>query len=207
MLKVAFKYLIGYNNNEKKVYMKTTKKGKKTNPKVKEQKKLKKVNINNISISEDENNIKKLCFIIIGIIFIIGIVYGVTELIKKDPEKNKDSIAGEINYNKVSVGTILNRPYDTYYVFVYNADDANAVLYSTIMTKYMNKDKSDKIYFCDLANQLNNSYYDVGNDNKSNPKATKTDEFDFGDVTLIKISKGKIVKYIEDLEKIKEILR
>lgn len=181
-------------------------KNEKINPLIKGQKKIKNIKFDNSGTNGDENVLKKLIIIVIVIAAIIGIVYGITELIKKSPETSKEVVEGEINYNKVSVGTILNRPYSEYYVLVYNADDTNAVLYSTILTKYMNKEKNDKIYFCDLANQLNAPYYNVNNDNKSNPKATKIEDLDFGDLTLIKVSKGKITKYIEDLEKIKEIL-
>ena len=58
-----------------------------------------------------------------------------------------------------------------------------------------------------MNNKLNNTYYNVGGDNKSNPKATKVEDFDFGDLTLLKISKGKIVEYLEDYEIIKEKLK
>ena len=93
---------------------------------------------------------------------------------------------------------------------VYNGDDSKAVLYSTILTAYMQKSDEDgykKIYYCDLSNSLNSAYDDVNNDDKSNDKAVSVTEFDFGDVTLLEIKNGKITKYIEDYEQIKEILK
>lgn len=186
--------------------MKKENKKEKINPLVKEQKKIKNIKVNNNIDSDDENTLKKLIIIVIVIAVIIGIVYAVTELVKKDTEATDEIVSGEINYDKISVGTMLNRPYDKYYVLIYNADDTKAVLYSTILTKYMSKENSEKIYFCDLSNRLNAEYYNVNNDNKSNPKAKKVEEFNFGDLTLVKVEKGKITKYIESIDEIKEIL-
>lgn len=187
--------------------MKKENKKQKINPIVKEQKELKKIKVNNSNIDDDTNIIKKLVVIVVVIAVLIGIVYVVTELVTKDAEEETTITEGEINYDKTSVGMILNRPYDEYYVMVYNAEDADAVLYSTILTKYMNEEDSTKIYFCDLNNKLNSSYYNVDKDNKSNPDAKSVEDFDFGDLTLIKVKKGKIVKYVEDLDTIRKILK
>lgn len=181
----------------------------KINPMIKNQKELKKVKINKENSVEDENVVKNFIIITIVIAVLIGIIYFVTELIKKKPEIEKEITVGAINYDKTSVGTILNRPYDEYFVLVYNEKDKNAVLYSTILTKYMQKSNNKdylKIYFCDLDNTLNNPYYNVNNDNISNKNISSTKDFDFGDLTLLNIKNGKVVKYVEDLNEIKKIL-
>lgn len=162
----------------------------------------------NIPNTDDENVIKKLIIIIAVIVVVAAVVYATTELLgKKETETNEPGvIAGEINYDKVSVGTILNRADAHYYVMVYNGEEADAMLYSTILTKYAAKEDSLKIYYCDLNNKLNSSYYNVNNDNVSNTNPKKTEEFDFGDITLLEIKNGKITKYLEDLEAIKKQL-
>lgn len=179
----------------------------KENPIMVEQKNVKDLKVKN----ESDNVIKSFIIIIIVIAVLIGIIYGLTEILKKDESDNTNSvITGEINYDKVSVGTMLNRPYDNYYVLVYNSDDDKAVLYSTVLTKYMQKSSEEdytKIYFCDLANSLNSKYYNVNKDGKSNSSAKSIDEFNFGDLTLIKVENNKISQYIEDYNKIKEILK
>ncbi len=179
----------------------------KENPIMVDQKKVKNIKIDN---SEDTNEIKSFIIIVVVIAVVIGVIYGLTEIFKKDELPKDEVVAGTIDYDKVAVGTILNRPYDKYYVIVYNSDDEKAVLYSTILTKYMQDSKEKdyvKIYYCDLKNKLNNDYYNKNNDGKSNPKAQFVEEFNFGDLTLLKIEKGKITKYIEDLDSIKEILK
>lgn len=182
----------------------------KINPVIKNQKEFKNIKMNSAKDIEDENSIKTLIIIIIIIAILIGIVYGATEILKKEPKPTNEITKGNINYDKTTIGTILNRPYDEYYVLIYNSEDNDAVLYSTILTKYMkNSNKKDyiKIYYCDLSNKLNEPYYDVDNDNISNQNVSKIEEFDLGDLTLIKVKNGKITQYIEDLEKIKENLK
>lgn len=185
------------------------KKSKKTkeNPIMLEQKKLK--NIKAVD-SEDTSEIKSFIVIIIIIAVLIGIIYGLTEILKKDESPQNNAPIGIIDYDKTTVGTMMNRPYDKYYVMVYNSEESEAVVYSTILTKYMQKSENKeyiKIYYCDLNNKLNSEYYNKNNDGKSNPKANKIEELDFGNLTLLKIENGKITKYIEDVDTIKEILK
>lgn len=178
------------------------------NPIMVDKKNVKSVKTNNTS--EDALEIKSFIIIVIVIAVLIGIIYGLTEVLKKEDEVTPSITTGSINYDKVSVGTLLNRPYDEYYVLVYNSQDEDAVIYSTLLTQYMQSSEEagyTKIYYCDLDNSLNSIYYNVGEDDKSNPEASTTKEFDFGDLTLIKVEKGKITKYIEDYDSIKKILK
>lgn len=174
---------------------------------VKENKKIKNIKID--KSVDDSNEIKAFIIIVAVIVLLIGAIYGLTELFKEETVLD-NSVPGEINYDVVTVGTILNRPYEEYYVLVYNQEDDEAPIYAAVLSKYMeNSAEKDyiKMFYCDLHNSLNKGYYNVNNDNKSNPKAAKTEDFDFGDITLIKIKNGKITKYIEKIEEIKEVLK
>ena len=182
--------------------MAKTKKQEKLNDKVKT-KNIKKVDIDKYT-SEESKEVKKFIIILLSIIVLVLAVYGITRLINKDKDNNDDRTvtAGSIDYDKVSVGTLFNRADDEYYVIVYDGEASNAIYYSALMNKYMNKEKSNKVYFCDLSNELNKKYY-VGEDKDSNPNATTSSELAFKDLTLIKIKNGKIVKYLETLDTIK----
>jgi hypothetical protein len=175
----------------------------KLNDKVKIKKDKKKLNIDKFETDESKE-VKRFIIILLSIIVAVLAVYGITRLINKgkDEETEREVTAGEIDYDKVSVGTLFNRADSEYYVIVYDGEDANAIYYSALMNKYMNQDKAIKVYFCDLSNALNKKYY-VGEEKDSNPKATKPSELALKDLTLIKIKKGKIVKYIESLDTIK----
>ncbi len=178
----------------------------------KSNKKAKKLLNRNIKeTSEDENLIRNFIILIVVIAIIIGIVYFASEALHKEKKTTAEKdIPGSINYNIVSVGTLLNRPYDEYYVLVYNSEASEAPKYSTLYSMYLgNEDDDDfiKAYYCDLNEPINAKYYNVGNDNKSNPKAKKIEDFDFGDLTLLRIKKGQIVEYIEDYTTIQEKLK
>lgn len=179
----------------------------KINPIMGDQKKLKGLKANN---DTDENEIKSFIILVIIISILIGAIYGVTELLKKKDNNEETKTVGKINYDRISIGTLLNRPESEYYVMIYNTNDSNAIVYSTLLTQYMSKSSEKdyiKIYYCDLENKINSNYYNVNNDNKSNPDAKKISELDLGDITLIKVKNGKIIKYVEDYNKIESILK
>ena len=182
--------------------MAKTKKQEKLNNIVKT-KNTKKVDIDKYT-SEESKEVKKFIIILLSIIVLVLAVYGITRLINNNKDNNEDRTvtAGAIDYDKVSVGTLFNRADDEYYVIVYDGEASNAIYYSALMNKYMDKEKSNKVYFCDLSNELNKKYY-VGEDKDSNPNATTSSELAFKDLTLIKIKNGKIVKYLETLDTIK----
>ena len=182
--------------------MAKTKKQEKLNNIVKT-KNTKKVDIDKYT-SEESKEVKKFIIILLSIIVLVLAVYGITRLINNNKDNNEDRkvTAGAIDYEKVSVGTLFNRADDEYYVIVYDGEASNAIYYSALMNKYMNKEKSNKVYFCDLSNELNKKYY-VGKDKESNPNATISSELAFKDLTLIKIKNGKIIKYLETLDTIK----
>lgn len=172
------------------------------NPLFGNQKRIKSVNFS----SDDDNIIKKFIITVVIIVLLVGIVYGATELFKKK-DNNVDVTQGEVNYNIVTIGMLLNRPEKEYYVVIYDQNDSNAVMYSAMISNYANNNGKLKVYYCDLSNKLNSSYYNINNDNKSNPDAKKISELDLGDLTLIKVSNGKIVKYLENYEDIKSYLK
>lgn len=157
--------------------------------------------------SEESNEIYRFLIVLGIILLIIAVIYLTAVLVENkrntNNTANNDPVAAEIDYDVTSVGTILNRPYDNYYVIVYNSEDTEAFLYSSLMASYKKVGDSKKIYLCDLSNPFNSSFASE----KSNPSATKVDEFAFGKITLLEISKGKITRYVESLDQIKEILK
>lgn len=150
--------------------------------------------------SEDEQEISRFIkILLIVVVFILGIYYFTSIVVKKEYDINKDITKGEISSNNIIVGSILNRPYDEYYVLVYKSTSNKVALYDTITNLYQTKEDSLRIYVVDLNNQLNEKY----SSQESNPNATKIDEFKFGEITLLKIKDKKVDNYIEDIEKIK----
>lgn len=155
--------------------------------------------------SEAEELVRKFILILVIVVaFIIGIYFVTNLLVKDTTNETETSETGEINYDIVTVGTMLNRQYDEYYVLAYNSEDVEAIYYSSIITKYQEKEKL-KIFHLDLNNSLNDKYNANGGD--TNPEAKTIEELKLGKITLIKVKKGKINKYIEDIEQIKATLQ
>ena len=158
-------------------------------------------------VAEEENQVKTFIIIVLAIVGLAAILVGVTELFNKKENIEEEVETVEISYDNVSVGTILNRPNKDYYVLLYRSDDNSAPLYASIMSMYQEKSHEDgyiKIFYCDLAKAPNSNYY--LKNNTSNKEAKTVEDFSFGDLTLLKISKGKITKYIESIDEIKKVL-
>ena len=159
--------------------------------------------------TEEENEVKRFIIIVIIIGLFVGAIYGLTEIFKKDEVKEEEKQDVTISYDKITVGTLLNRPYDEYYVLAYDSEENRAVEYSAMLTQYKDNSKEEdyiKIYFLDLSNGLNKKYYNVNEDNKSNPDAKEIEDLDFGNLTLLYIKDGKIKEYIEDYKTIQKKL-
>lgn len=175
----------------------------KLNDKVKTKKSKKGINIDKYE-TDEAREVKRFIIILFSIIILVLAVYGITRIINKGKKTTEETnvTKGEIDYDKVSVGTMLNKLDKEYYVIIYDGEASEAVYYSALVTTYMNKEKSLPVYFCDLGNALNKKYY-VGDSKESNKNARSVDEFAFKDLTLLKIKNNKIEKYIESLDTIK----
>ena len=57
------------------------------------------------------------------------------DLFNKEETKTEETVQGSVNYSVASVGQILNRPYDEYYVFVYDTTGDYATDMNSLLTK------------------------------------------------------------------------
>lgn len=174
------------------------------NRQIRRNKKIKNKNINmlNKNIGDEENSIKRF-MIIVGVMLLVLLgIYIITDKVKNKEEEPK---AVEINYDIMNIGGLLNGSYDNYYVLIYNSKSSTSGIYKSILDNYEESSyETDhkKMYYIDLDNKLNSSYYNVNDDDKSNPDAKSIKELDLGDLTLIEVKNKKIVNYIEDFNKI-----
>lgn len=168
-------------------------------------KKVKKNDINKNVNTDDEKLVVKFIVVLIIISLIAVGFYFISKNIVKNRDDNTTESNVTISYDKVNVGMIFNRPYDEYFVMVYDSTDNDAMIYSSLISKYSQKEDSLKIYYCDLSNKLNKEF--VSSDGTTNSNAKSVSEFKFGQVTLIKVRNGKIVSYIENIDTIKNTLK
>lgn len=142
-----------------------------------------------------------VCFLVLGL-YLFTRAFITKDLFTSDSTEDEVQ-AGEVNYDITSMGQILNRPYDEYYVAIYDSEgDYYSDMYYMVYN-YNAKDEHLHIYTVDLNNYLNSSYYDPDN---VNTKAKELEDIKVGDITLLKIKDGKISKYIVDFSKMEKEL-
>lgn len=134
----------------------------------------------------------------VTLLYVLTRVFVTKDLFNKEETKTEETVQGSVNYSVTSVGQILNRPYDEYYVFVYDTTGDYATDMNSLLTKYNSKEKKLHAYKVDLSNYLNKEYYKP---KEVNEKASAVADFKFGDITLIKVKNGKIDKYLTDYSK------
>ena len=156
-------------------------------------------------VDSDGSEIKRFVIILVVLLIIVGVIYLLTEKFKTNNiTTNKEKVS--ISYDKLTIGTLFSVDYDNYYALIYSSKDVNALKYASLISRYNQQTDHKKIYFIDLNDSFNSIYYNIGNDNKSNPNAKDIDSLDLGDLTLIEINNKKIVNYLEDYNKISKYL-
>ena len=162
------------------------------------------------SNTEEKNELKKFLIVIIVVLGCVGAIYLITrafvtkDLFNKEEDKTEEVTPVTPNYDKAIIGTMLNRPEEVYYVVIYDATEGKYIGdMSSMVSSYNAKEGHKHVYTVDLSDHLNKSYYDPENVNE---KATSVSDIKVGDITLIKVKKGKIDKYITDYAKMKKEL-
>lgn len=165
----------------------------------------KKVKTNKVNYqTSEQEEIKKFLIVVLVVLLAVGAIYLCTRaFVTKDLFNSKDETEevitpGTINDNVAIMGQILNRNYDEYYVAIYNSIGEFSSDMSRMVYNYGQKEKHLHIYSVDLNNKLNVDYYDP---ESVNVKAQSLEDIKVGDITLIKVKKGKIDKYIVDYSK------
>lgn len=149
------------------------------------------------SINEDNQmgNFIKL-IIIVSVIF-LGF-YGLT-LIINDKDKANEAAKVQFQNDVILIGNILNQQPEKYYVLIEKQDDDNNILYETYLSVYKNTEDANRAYFAELDNPLNSMFVS----GESNLLVSNIEKLKLKDVTLLKISKGKIVEAYEGKDDVK----
>ena len=155
--------------------------------------------------AEQEEMRKFIIVVVVVALLVVGIYFLTRAVVTKDlfNKEEENTTKVEVKYDVAIVGEILNRPYDEYYVLVYDKTNESTAQMSSLAEQYKGTEKPLHVYTVYLDNKLNAKYYDP---TKENTKATKVSEFMFGDTTLLKIKDGKVEKYITDYTKMEKEL-
>ena len=157
--------------------------------------------------TEEQQEITRFIIILAIVVVLILGFYIFTKYIVKKPkiDVSDEVTAGEINYDVVIAGTMLNKGEKEYYVLAYNNENLNSALYSSLASKYSSKDKALAIYHLDTGNNLNKDYV-ASNESEVNVNTSTIESLKLGELTLLKIKNKKIEKAITDIEIIKKEL-
>lgn len=159
-------------------------------------------------VTEEQMEIKKFIFVLLGLlILLVGVYFFTRAFVTKDLHKSTNNdvnyTEGKVSYDVVVVGTMLNRPVSEYYVYAFSNEDTKAIYYNTLVSKYSTNEKALQVYYLDIDNALNKDYVDKSNASKS---FTTINDLKLGELTLMKVKDGKVTKYMTNEEEIKKEL-
>jgi len=153
-------------------------------------------------VGEDTKEVSKLILITLGIVVIALGLYFLTDRVVKKKDDNNTNAEVTFDYSVATVGTMFNRPYDEYYVFLFDGNSENATQYRSLVLSYEAKDDAKKIYTVDLSTNLDDKYLsDTSNNNPTNPSEVKIKES-----ALVLIKNGKVSKYYETIKDYEKVL-
>lgn len=156
---------------------------------------------NNGFENNDTKEIRNLLLITIGIILLAVGLYLLTDKVLSN-KSTTEQTKTKIDYSICTVGTMFNRPYKSYYVFLYDGTGDKANQYKTLFDNYSSKEDAKKIYYVDLSNKFNSNYISE----KSNKNPRNSSEVKIKESALILIKDGKVSKYYEKLSDYEKVL-
>jgi hypothetical protein len=173
----------------------------------------KKVKKNKVKYQTAEQlEIRNFIIVILVVLLCVGCLYLATRLfVTKDLfDKTKgtdteETVKGSINYEVAIMGNMLQKADDEYYIAIYDQSDKGKYVADmlSLVFAYTSNEKHLPLYTVDLSNELNKGYYDPEN---VNVEAQAVKDMKVGDITLLKVKKGKITKYIVDYAKMQKEL-
>lgn len=157
-------------------------------------------------ISENEEIVRFVKILGIVIICVLAVyiftrVFVTRDLFRRDDFSEEVRIPN-IDYSVTTLGALLNRPYDEYYVFAFDSTEVRAGLFRTIMNMYREHEDTIKLYHADLNSPFNSMFLA----DESNFTPNSVADLKLSDATLIKVRNGRIVRFIETKDEIIEEL-
>ena len=134
--------------------------------------------------NEDENDVKRLIIIVVGLIIAIVLIYFLTRIfVTKDlfhKEETNNYTAGQVNYNTTLIGAMFNKPESEYYVMILDNSKSDSVYYTGLMSNYTKNEDALKVYLADLSQEFNKKYLS----DKANLKTNDLSQFKVSGPTL-----------------------
>lgn len=157
-------------------------------------------------MDEEKGILKRfIIIVIVMVLIIVGIYYLTKYAVKKDTSSSTSSDNTSevtVDNSKAIVGTMLNKVASEYYVIIYDSTSSDASSYTQMVTSYKAVTNALPVYTVDLNNALNSKYYSASD---TNPIADNINDLKFGNITVLKVKKGKITNAYETVSSIKKV--
>lgn len=156
-----------------------------------------------------ETDFYKILYIVLGVVCVFCLFYLLTVFItnkNSDSSNKKDEDEVSISLDSTIVGRSLSMSEEKYYVLYYETKNEEvADKYNPIVSSYNYKNDEGhiKLYTVDMSDAINKSY--ASTESNSAPKVES--EIKINGTTLILVEKGNVVDYIEDQNRIEELLK
>ena len=152
--------------------------------------------------TDEQKEIFKFGKILLGVVLIFGLMYLFTTLVNKGDKYKRTNNAGEIQYDSIIIGTMLNRADAEYYVLITDKSTMDNLTVISKASNYKNGAGNLPIYTADLSLEFNKNFIS----GESHYNEDNLDDFTVKGTTLVKVKNGKIIKFIEEKDKILEEL-
>ncbi len=158
-----------------------------------------------------DGDILNKVYVILGIVVFLCFFYVLTLYItSKNSDEAADAAKDEqteaaINYEETVIGRSLSMSDGEYLVICYDKSDEDITsTYESLVSEYQAKADHLDIYTVNMGNSFNKSYATDG-ESKKNPE--NVSEMAINGPTLMKVSSGKVVDYIEGEDAISNYLK
>ena len=144
---------------------------------------------------------KKMIIILVSILLVLGLFYLIVGIANGSIDLNKNEPV-EIQTSEILAGSTFKQSDEEYLVLYYDFTKDNAEEYTNLISTYTSKENSITIYVVDLSRKFNSSY--ISDESNTNPE--NASELKVKDPTLIRIKDKKVVKYIDNIDEIKNYM-
>ena len=153
---------------------------------------------------EGSEGIKSSIGVVIGVVIFLGLMFlaalGMEKLGLFEAGYSPKETEATIDYEYIPIGTVFNRSESTYFVIF---DDYSTKISFDVYIDTLVSNSKTKVYKVDMGNKANAKY----KGEKPNKKAVRATDLSINDITLIKITNGKIRDYIVGSNAIEEYLK
>lgn len=159
------------------------------------------------NVGSFDTNISTIIYVVIGVACVFVSFYLLTLFVlNKDTDTTNNDEEVSISLDSTIVGRSLSMPEDYYYVLYYDTSDETVMeTYSSVVNDYMYSTDENhvKLYTVDMSDALNKKYIAE----ESKPMPEKASDIAIKGTTLMIIDNGKVVEYVEDQNRIEELLK